>query len=100
MPGLSTIIIEVEDTLAEFNNALHADVLQRKEQARKAAEALAKQQHLLEEQEAQRIASKHAKCQIYEELAKEYGGDAGSVIHVHIRTYSSLVILTDLPPIL
>jgi hypothetical protein len=79
---------------------LRADALQREEQARQAAEALAKQQRLLEEQAAQRVASELAKRKIYEELAKEYGGDAGSAIHVNVSFYSPLVVLTDLPLIL
>ena len=71
---MSDIIVEAEDVLAEFDNALRADALQREEQARKAAEELAEQQCLLEEKETKRIASECAKRQMYEELSKEYGG--------------------------
>jgi hypothetical protein len=76
--GVSNIIIKVEDVLAEFDNVLHADALQHKEQVWKVAEELAEQQRLLEEKETKHIASKRAKCQMDKELSKEYGGDAGS----------------------
>ena len=92
--------MEAEDALAEFDNALRADALQREEQARQAAEALAKQQRLLEEKEAERVASERAKRKIYEELAKVYGGDAGSAIHIHVSVYFPLTVFTHPLPIL
>ena len=92
--------MEAEDALAEFDNALRADALQCEEQARQAAEALAKQQRLLEEKEAERVASELAKRKIYEELAKVYGGDAGSAIHIHVSVYFLLTVFTHPLPIL
>lgn len=91
---MSDIIVEAEDVLTEFDNALCADALQREEQARKAAKELAEQQRLLEEKETKRIASERAKRQMYEELSKEYGGEAGSVIHVHVSIHFAPVVFT------
>lgn len=96
---MSDIIVEAEDVLAEFDNALRVDALQREEQARKAAEELAEQQCLLEEKETKRIASERAKRQMYEELSKEYGGEAGSAIHVHVSIHFAPVVFTH-PPII
>ena len=94
MAGVSDIIVEAEDILAEFDNALHVDALQREEQARKAAEELVEQQHLLEEKETKCITSECAKRQMYEELLKEYGGEAGSAIHVLVSIHFVLVVFT------
>jgi D-ribose pyranose/furanose isomerase RbsD len=71
---VSDIIVEVEDVLTKFDNALRTDALQCEEQVRKAAKELAEQQCLLEEKETKHITSECAKHQMFKELSKEYGG--------------------------
>ena len=88
-------MIAAEDLLAEFDEALRADLIQREQQAKKLAEERAEQQQVLAEKEAARVASERSSCELYETLAKVYGGAAGQVIHttvseIHIFAFFSL----------
>ena len=88
-------MIAAEDLLAKFDEALRANLIQREQQARKLAEEQAEQQRVLAEKEAARVASERSSCELYETLAKVYGGAAGQVIHttvseIHIFAFFSL----------
>ena len=88
-------MIAAEDLLAEFNEALRADLIQREQQAKKLAEERAEQQRVLAEKEAARMALERSNRELYKTLAKVYGGATGQVIHttvseIHIFTFFSL----------
>lgn len=88
--GVSSILIEAEERLAEMDDALRGDRLLREAQLHKAAEEREQARKLLEERAAARAAEDRKKRELYESLAREYGANSGFVVHTTVRRVISI----------
>jgi hypothetical protein len=88
--GVSSILIEAEERLAEMDDALRGDRLLREAELHKAAEEREQARKLVEERAAARAVEERKKRELYESLAREYGAASGLVVHTTVRRHIPL----------